>query len=83
MLMSNRIEIVVLDWILWNRTPQKQKPVTMEEKEVELRDKIKLHADRLKEYHNSGKKKRSEAQLNLEQVLIIPPNLLPSSDLVP
>jgi len=40
----------------------------MTNKEVELRNKIKEHAVRLKEYHNSEKKKRSEAQLNLDQV---------------
>ena len=40
----------------------------MTNKELELRNKIKEHAVRLKEYHNSEKKKRSEAQLNLDQV---------------
>ena len=43
----------------------------MTEKELELRNKIKQHASRLKEYHYSEKKKRSEAQINLEEVKII------------
>ncbi|XP_063692035.1 leucine-rich repeat-containing protein 27-like isoform X5 [Bolinopsis microptera] len=47
--------------------PIKQKAVSMTNKELELRNKIKEHAVRLKEYHNSEKKKRSEAQLNLDQ----------------
>jgi len=47
--------------------PLKQRAVTMTDKEVELRNKIKVHAERLKEYHDSERKKRSDAQLNLEQ----------------
>jgi hypothetical protein len=40
----------------------------MTDKELELRNKINLHATRLKEYHDSAKKKRGEAELNLEEV---------------
>ncbi|KAL5260993.1 hypothetical protein ACHWQZ_G006890 [Mnemiopsis leidyi] len=47
--------------------PIKQRSVKMTEKELELRNKIKQHASRLKEYHFSDKKKRSEAQLHLEE----------------
>jgi len=47
--------------------PLKQKSVKMTDKELELRNKINLHATRLKEYHDSAKKKRSEAELNLEE----------------
>ena len=52
-----------------NTNLQKQRSVKMTEKELELRNKIKQHASRLKEYHFSDKKKRSEAQLHLEEVI--------------